>query len=97
MNCCPGISKTHNGASWTLNLCLWRLPVIIIASIKKISGHDHRAAIHDATSKSTFAERWPPPAHNYSYLCNPSIELPKEIIYNFVSPLHATMFPGGGS
>ena len=30
-------------------------------SIKKISGHDHRATIHEAISKSTLIERWPPP------------------------------------
>ena len=27
----------------------------------KISGHDHRATINDAISKSAFIERWPPP------------------------------------
>jgi hypothetical protein len=30
-------------------------------SIMKISGHDHRATINDAISKSAFMERWPPP------------------------------------
>ena len=32
----------------------------------KISGHDHRATINDAISKSAFIERWPPP-EGYCY------------------------------
>ena len=35
----------------------------------KISGHDHRATINDAISKSAFIERWPPPeGYGFIYL-----------------------------